>query len=345
MLNYEQIKKALFYNGFKFIKLEFEANINGEECCDCDEGTNTCESCDGEGYVHICDDNGNETDDTEYCMDCNGEGYVRCNSCGGRWEGGGDDSTLEEFHAKFESNFPRGFEPSYFDTYNDGSVNTEVTITYPVEMLHLTEKLIKAFVKTCDSFDEWNSNGAGFHISLLQSSRYSSNSNDMAKLPEKKINNFLRSMDRIVDAMFLLSTENGKITRSTGYRQSCASLCTKYSAIFTHNNTCIEYRIFDTIYKNPERFLKFMNVIVRTLKFYSTKHYLVEKGWYGNDCQVESGSNQNKVDEIIKNRQWEEFLFKKLTYLYSDKSKLKTIEDCLSKKMISKKTALLQIAK
>lgn len=336
ILDYEQVKKAFKQNGFNFIKLEFEVNIeDNDECNNCSEGEVSCDTCYGGGNTLQIDSFGIEQE--VECSDCEGSGRVTCPQCDGNWEG----NSLESFHDNFISNFPSGFKTEYMDTYCDGSVNTEVTMTYSVDLLEKSEDLIRSFVKTCNECGEWDVEGAGFHISLLETSVYPSRKT----LPEKKISNFVRSIDRIADAMFILSTGNGRTTRSTEYRQSGCSSIDKYTAIYTHNDTCIEYRIFDPCYDNPDRFLRFLNLMVRTLKFYSEKHYLVEKKWYRNDLEVDSSRRDRPLKDIMNRVGWRDILFKKLVYLYSDQRKLKTIENYIKNKPIKDEMILSELIK
>lgn len=337
MLDYEQIKKALLFNGFKFVKLEFEVNVcdNSNECEFCNEGEETCCDCDGTGTVDIVNVNGDVIDSCD-CPQCDGNGEVTCSECNGHWQG---ENNLATFQERFIANFPRGFHPNYINTYDDHSVNTETTMTFPVEGLHQVEKVIQAFVKTCESYDDWDTDGAGFHISILPSSNYPSET----RLPKKKIENFLYSINKISDAMFLLASGDGKETRAKQYRIPRANCYDKYSAVYTHDNTCIEYRVFDPCYLRPERFRLFMNTIVRTLKFYSEKRILNEKDWKSDDLRIRD--NKSKMEELMTDKAWKMILFKKLAYLYSDKGKLERIEKYNKEGKISDKTAILEIAK
>lgn len=316
MLDYEQIKKALIFNGFKFVKLEFEANVDENGGCDyCDEGIVSCSECDGTGEISIYDSENNITGHEE-CPNCGGNGEHDCPDCHGRGDG---EIDLPDFQEKFVSKFPTGFTTSYIEAYHDGSVNTEVTMTFSVKRLHQVEDIVKAFKKTCEEYGDWNTRNAGFHISILPSRYYPIEK----QLDDKKINNFVRSVNKIIEAMFYLSTEYGSETRSLEYRQPQVSMSNKYSAIYTHNNTCIEYRIFDTCYDQPEKILSYFNTIVRTLKFYSTKHYLTEN-WTNHDMSLEFRDSYGKVSlkKLARNTGWRNILFKKLIYLYSDQKKL-----------------------
>jgi hypothetical protein len=324
LLTYDKLKKAIKNNGFNYVKIELEANVDGEIYCEnCENGYNNCEFCGGSGSedCDICGGTGHvsvvcphcngegevtntettdlvlplETRDTcpqcmgtglidEICGDCSGHGTISCDECAGAGR-----LTCENCHGDYITyssdtneflkvmkqklgDFRRNIK--FIKCYEDGSVNTEVTVTLNVRYLDKWEFIINCFKETCEQYDKnWNIDNAGMHIALLQDGIYPS----IGTLHSKKIRNFKISMDKIIQSMYLLCSGNKISTRKIKFRKGMVSSQDKYSAIYTKGDTCIEYRIFDPCYLNPERIRFFFTTIVRTLKFYNEKRILGDK--------------------------------------------------------------------
>lgn len=295
MLTYQSIVKRLKARGFNYLKLELEAQVgissgDHEACQYCEEGQVECSNCEGEGTLKCtkcngngerqlinrkthqpfgsevecpsCEGNGNIT-----CSNCDGDGRVTCQECNGDYESK-SNGDLESFQEDFSDKLDcLGVTPVYMKVYNDGTVDTEATLTIKVEDITEVENILIAFRDLCHNYGDCETDYAGLHITVMETSDY----NSLSSLPSVKIENFKREVAKLVPCLYLLASENGERTRSTHFRMPQISANDKYSAIFTHHDTCLEYRIFDTCYRQVNRMRVFLNTICETLKFYSDK--------------------------------------------------------------------------
>jgi hypothetical protein len=156
----------------------------------------------------------------------------------------------------------------YLEFYYDGSVDSEVTFTCETGATDCALSVIEAFNSLAEQIgNEVDVRRAGMHISLLTSSDYSYRGDD--KLDPRKIENFRREVTRLLPALFVTAM-SGDFTRSlTPFRAPQVSRDDKYSAIFTHYDTCIEYRLFETCYQRPEAIYEFLGAIAKTLAYYT----------------------------------------------------------------------------
>jgi hypothetical protein len=281
--------------GFNFIKLELEADFNreGEYCDYCDEGSICCEECDGDGEIYedceTCNGTGTVTEDNQEveCSDCDGsgnnnhdcedcdEGYVTCPECHGNYDGNdGEEINIDTFGVEFQKLLPKNIQDSliYLKAYRDGSVDTEVTLTYPVEFVDETPQVIEIMNKLATKYRrDMGTENAGLHISI------SADSNpDKSTLDSNCMSNFKAQVSKLLAGMYLIASGN-EWTRSFEYRgRTPISDSEKYSAIYTHGGRFLEYRIFDTCYHKPEMVLDFVDMIIGTLKFYSKSKNMLD---------------------------------------------------------------------
>jgi len=224
-----ELKKALKFNGFKYIKIELEANVNF--------------NIDSDNYYDDCN---YETDnlDIDYFNEFKDEFFNR----------------ISKYKNKNEDIF------KYLELYNDGSVNTEMTFTISINYLHLLDKFITEFCAVCRYYGDMETKNAGLHITLLEGYKYPRRK----KLNLAKVLNFEKNINNLMNGLLFLSSPRYN-TRSTYFRNLAVSPCDKYTAIFTHNDTCLEYRVFDTCYDNVNYIYNYLELIVKTLQFYTEK--------------------------------------------------------------------------
>lgn len=286
MLKHNKIIKALQQNNFHFLKIELEANTHPETSyCDyCDEGYQDCSECDASGKITcgICEgnrqieqiDNGEisqqlcnncEGNGKINCIECNGEGNYTCSECDGDYETNEDnfDNTENTFFNIISIKAKKAILYSQF--YNDSSVDTELTLTINVKNIKCLSEYIEKFARLGNDF---NTENAGLHITLMTQKKYPSDE----QLPTKRINNFIKTQAEFLPLLFISGSRGDGTTRELDYRTPQISPNTKYSAIYTHNNTCLEYRVFDPCFSQPERIYNYLNIIVKTLKYYSEKY-------------------------------------------------------------------------
>lgn len=263
----ERIKEA----GFNFIKVELEADFyrdDSQECHNCEgAGRVTCSGCGGDGIITSMGE------DIE-CGDCEGYSDEMCYQCDGdgtlydRWE---DDACREMVLSGLTDEQREYLVYSHFE--NDGSVDSEFTFTIPVEKAKELPDFIRAFTNLEDEIGNgMDTGGAGMHMTLLLDSEFPS----YRRLDTAKAGRFKVSMNRLLPALWFLASPDD-VSRGIGYRAPRVCEDEKYSAIFTHRDTCIEYRLFETTYRQPEAILDNVEVIANTLKFYSHEPPEIER--------------------------------------------------------------------
>jgi hypothetical protein len=153
--------------------------------------------------------------------------------------------------------------------YNDGSVDSEFTFTLPIEHAWRTVEIIEAFNDLADANGHgMTTDRAGMHLSLLTSGTYPTS----RTLNATKLANFTTQVTKLLPALYAASSHDG-LTRSMGYRrpQISPEKDSVYPAICTHDGTCLEYRLFDTCYDQPEAVLEKIQVISATLVYFDTR--------------------------------------------------------------------------
>lgn len=268
--------------GFGYVKVEMEGHIGrrAAKCDDCSgNGRGECKDCLGLGVT--------TKKPIKECAVCRGDGYSKCKLCDGDGRiNYGDEYPCQRFILDYVSNKVYGKPldklPSYKDGqalfknlgsrlvfgrfYWDGSVDSEYTFTIPVEYIEDLPYYLEAFRE----FSKVGGNrlditGAGMHTSVLPTSSKGKYPCDV-RLDPAGMENFKKEMTKLLPALFFVAAA-GPNTRSLSPRRPQISN-EKYSAICTHNNTSLEYRVFDTCYDHPERILDFVQVIANSLKFY-----------------------------------------------------------------------------
>lgn len=242
----KQIRDA----GFTHIKVELEAQLDRENRT---ERLHDCENCTGNGIVSLQDPAGNTYRNT-------------CVSCGGR--GGEEIRHLfddEDYCEDFLKAQVSDLDFNYINFYNDGSVDSELTFTIPVENMHRVIDVIKAWNALAEANGNgMNVDGAGMHISVLQSSNYPSRD----EFPSDKWNNFHSEVTKLLPSLLLLGTSSSRTRPLRQYRSPQVSDYHKYSSIYAKNRASIEYRLFDTCYDKPQVFMEYMGAIAKTLEFF-----------------------------------------------------------------------------
>lgn len=263
------ISKIIEAGGF-YIKVELEAQFDrgsiDKDCENCNDGWLSCDNCENKGYVSV-ESSLKNIFELE-CRPCEGHGETECSQCNGRGQirSGMQCSEIENW---LEQRFSPEFKQAlvYGEVYDDGSVDTEYTFTLPTDKCHLTLEAIHLFNEFGRYIgNDLDINNAGMHISVLPEPTYPCS----ISFNEIKMRNFRTEVTKLLPALYFLATPN-ETTRALTYREPYVSDEEKYSAIFTHGDTAIEYRIFDTCYQEPEKFLENIEVIAHTLKYYSNE--------------------------------------------------------------------------
>lgn len=284
--------------GFGYVKVELEAQLgrpyeNDEgdyvTCGECDgEGHNHCQTCDGEGYneLELTRPDGSTSDVTEEvtCDDCYGDGHTDCSEC----EGSGE--VYQEYGSEGEFGSVQVCEDFILDNisaeakealiygrfYNDGSVDSEYTLTIPVEKVNVLPEFINSFNKLAEAVGNgMDVDGAGMHIAVLPTE-----SNGRYPVPRtvelnpEGLQNFTTEVTKLLPALFIAAA-SGNFTRALNYRNPKIER-DKYSAIHVVNGRCLEYRLFETCYQRPEAVFEFLETISRTLEYYKDPSKKVE---------------------------------------------------------------------
>lgn len=269
-----RIKEA----GFNWIKVELEANIgrDGESTCSmCDgSGNEGCNVCSGEGYV----DSGNYSRISgeavlEECGECSGDGMLRCADCDGSGTSG---SFYDEDHC---DEFLRNFVPDevrqrliYGSFYDDGSVDSEFTFTLNIDHVEDVVKWIEAFKALAEECGgDMDVSGAGMHITVMDNQTYNLRRNG---LNTQGAENFKSEVTKLLPALFFLASSDSQC-RPLNYRHARVGT-DKYCAVSTHDDSCFEFRVFETCYKKPEHFFDNIEVIANALEFYKNPQLTVK---------------------------------------------------------------------
>lgn len=263
--------------GFPYIKVELEAHFRRRDssnlrtkCEPCKAtGQIKCTNCDGVG----CIDAGiarslGRLYDSYPCEACNANGSIRCEDCKGQ---GSIMTTpfditkdnLCEKYIKDQLSEEDRKKLVYARFYTDGSVDSELTFTVAIEDVEIVPRVMKAFCNLKTFTKYMDTYGAGLHTAVLLHKTYPTST----QFPRDKINNFTIQVTKLLPALFFLASPDCR-SRALGFRQPQISSGSKYSAIYTKNNTVLEYRVFETCYNRPQAFYDYVEVIARTLEFY-----------------------------------------------------------------------------
>jgi hypothetical protein len=296
---------SLRAKGVTAIKIELEATLNRSyrgrsNCAHCDEGRQECGSCEGTGVYGVdSEDNDIECD---YCE----EGYRDCDECDGDWEGNadgyiGDDRSCLQFildhlaHATGETangeamtEYAGGHDCAlvnqpfpwlhYAMFYNDGSVDSETTLTVPISGMSLEQAvenfkklplLPEAFKALAEEIGNgMEVSGAGMHTALLFSEDYSYPTRGYALGHE--LANFRNSMNQLLPALYFLGTSN-ETSRGLTYRRPTIGIDTHRAAI-DYRGGALEFRVFDTCYDKPEAVIDNVVVIANCMRYWSNTY-------------------------------------------------------------------------
>lgn len=280
MKTLKPIIKAIRGAGFSHLKVELEAQLNRgrsderwtEENCDvCNAtGREQCTVCSATGAIR--ETRFGELRSSE-CQGCMGEGGATCSHCagdgvirtriGGNW---GSEDYCRDFILSSVSEEAKA-SLNYSRFYYDGSVDSEMTFTLPVEKAEYIVEFVNAFNALAEAVGNgMDVDGAGMHIAVLADGcdgRYPVPSS--ISLDHNGLLNFQEEVTKLLPAMFLAAS-GGKYSRPLRYRYPQIS-SNKYSAIHALNG-CLEYRLFETCYDRPDAIYEFLGMIAKTLEFY-----------------------------------------------------------------------------
>lgn len=269
--------------GFGYIKVELEANLDRgdddeyETCHDCDgDGEVECFECSGGGYIEeaVLREDGTETNETHEveCGDCDCSGLVMCCNCDGDGEVcseyGGFNSEDRCYEFIMDSLSTEARKAIIFGKfYNDGSVDSEFTFTIAVEDAKYLPEIVDSFNKLSEQIGNgMDVDGAGMHIAVLPTECKGSYPVRNFTLPYENLNNFQEQVTKLLPALFLAAT-SGDFTREFYYREPKIS-DDKYSAIHIVDNSCLEFRLFETCYQRPVAIFEYLETIARCLEYY-----------------------------------------------------------------------------
>lgn len=174
----------------------------------------------------------------------------------------------------------------YAKTYNDGSVDTEVTFTLsladPKVVLKLPQ-ILKVFKEVCEENGGYfETENAGMHLALLNDKKCfyePANFKRLKPYDGVRFRNFSQSMIRLLPALYFLGSHSSS-SRQIDFRRPQIRQCDvsthgrfdpssqKYSAIaFRHG--AIEFRIFETCYDKPEVILDNLVVMANCMQFWT----------------------------------------------------------------------------
>lgn len=281
-----ELRKAIASDfGVTAIKVELEAQLNRggrNDCYDCDgEGERSCGYCeDGEVYNDV-------EEEYESCDECEGSGYIDCDCDNTSGDFGSEvachDWIMEKLSeiglaekteeinqfAHLRSYWKPKLPLTYAEFYRDGSVDSEFTFTLLLSDPSVV-LLLPRFVEIFRELGEEIGNGidvegAGMHMAFLCDTNGAYPTNNW-QLPEYHFTNFKRAMSLLQPALFFLGATNEN-SRGLNYRKPGVSV-DKYQSISVRYGA-IEFRVFDTCYDNPDQILDNLVVMSRAMKYWS----------------------------------------------------------------------------
>lgn len=292
-------------------------SVTGQMCNCCEgEGRHQCDCVDeydGDGQPDSdCDD----CDGTGFygCEECEDRGFFACTSCD-RYPNEGNrmnwqdwrmihDKLLEKLvehklakplaqgeSTSFHTHKFKPLAPLVFShAYRDGTVDSEWTLTLDLKKsksILMLPILCQAFASLADEIGQpIDVSNAGMHMAWL----FSDNATypaDITASNLQKFNNFRRSMNLLMPALFFLGSSTSK-SRPMGYRQPGTHNREKYMAISLRNGA-LEFRLFETCYQRPEQMLDNVMVMANCMRFWTlkyTRNYLAKitpRIMFGND--------------------------------------------------------------
>lgn len=171
----------------------------------------------------------------------------------------------------------------YAQFYNDGSVDSEITLTLSMrkpENVLLLPKIIEIFEGFMFMIKEHGGrielDGAGMHIALINSVSCTYPSRP-TQLQVRRFDNFKRSMNPLLPALYFLAA-NCERTRGLEYRTPRVEFYDgdrdwgqrrnyKWAAI-CYNQGALEFRVFDTCYDNADSILENIIVIKNCMRYW-----------------------------------------------------------------------------
>lgn len=153
-------------------------------------------------------------------------------------------------------------ELTFIEGYNDGSVDTEITLTLPLteEGVQNGQAIMRAFNRHID-----DTRSAGMHISLLGDNAYTS---DEQELDEAGLTNLTEQIQPILPFIQLLG-QSGNIHRGAYYCSNRVGTSKQgYPAVYIQESKRIEFRFFHPCYDDPELLLHYLEVLSHIVAYY-----------------------------------------------------------------------------
>jgi hypothetical protein len=171
-------------------------------------------------------------------------------------------------------------EISFFRFYNDGSVDSELTITVKLdkpENIYILPKIVEVWNTFCQEAGNGyiDLDGAGMHMALLNTSDASYPSTP-TEANRYRFWNYRKSMTMLLPALYFLGTHCDR-SRGLEYRRPIVSTTDmdhgyeKYAAV-NYGCGALEFRVFDTCYDKPEAILDNFVVMANTMRYWTTTY-------------------------------------------------------------------------
>lgn len=150
----------------------------------------------------------------------------------------------------------------YFEAYNDGSVNTEITAT-----MRLNEDGVSQALALIESFNRHieDTDNAGMHVTVMPENPYRSSAEE---LNVEKLENFKREIGPVLPFIQLLGQSSFHHRGVSFCRNVIGHDKAGYPAINIQSNRRIEFRFFHPCYDKPDMLHHYLEVISLMLEYY-----------------------------------------------------------------------------
>lgn len=298
--------------GVTAIKIEMEAvfqrgvthgGLGG--CPECHgQGQFSHATCRGIGYVGRVQDSWGYNSGGTPCLGCDMTGYQTCPKCfdsSPRWGSVNycQQWLLKQMHEMGLSSRKRDGtyipkSPLVFGMfYNDPSVDSEFTFTLSLkneQSIFLLPRIVELWKKLGDAIGNGLSiSNAGMHMAFIGEKNGLYPGIDPGDWRDC-LNNMDKSMRMLMPALFFLGSDS-ELSRGMRFRVP-RTATEKYSAIHYIRN-CLEFRVFEPCYDNPDRILDNFVVMRNCLRFWSPKFKLPSITKIANRINFGNDSNPN----------------------------------------------------
>jgi hypothetical protein len=203
---------------------------------------------------------------------------------------------LRDFRMYMDKDLPK-VKRYYCVETGDLTARVEITLTIAVKDIDKLHTILELFTKAYRLQSSTISyNGVGLHLSILTDTN-----SHASNLDTKKLRNFKKSMDTLLMALWVLSTSDTR-TRGFIYAKPAISDKQKYSFIYTHYKQYLEYRVFETCYKNPHYIYNYIKTIAKTLKYYADKNVKTKLTADTPTTFMVHSSGRNQIKDLLQTK-------------------------------------------